>query len=164
MEQIATLTTLQSLIAGALLAVIGGVAGEWLRMQLEKHQERTFIKIGLSDELSEIHSTINRLKETFDKTELAHGSYLIDLANVEAYNHHRRRLFLLKGKDFRHKIASFYKRLNDCIRSSEGKVGTLADTPESKAEQKEIVTKLCGFANEAEVIKSALERKVWGLF
>lgn len=161
MEQI---TTLQSLIVGALLAVIGGVAGEWLRMLLEKYQERKFIKIGLSDELDEIFSTINRLKETYDKTGLAHKSYLADLTNVEAYNHHRRRLFLLKGKDFRHKIVAFYKRLNDCIKDSEDKVGTLADTAESKTEQKEIVTKLYEFAKEAKDIKSTLDHKFLGVF
>ncbi len=158
-------TALKNLIIGACLAIFGGVIGQLFKMRLEKRQERKFIKLGLIDELNEICSTIDRLKETFEKTGLAHKSYLTDLLlNMDAYKHHRRRLFILEGEKFRHKIISFYKKLNEHITDSEGKVGTLADSVESKAEQREIVTKLQTFSTEANEIKTTLSSKVLYFF
>lgn len=147
-------------VLGALLAIIGGIIGQWLRMQLELWQERKFIKLGLADELDEIASITKRLKETFEKAGTTHKSYLLELkSNTACFDHHRRRLFILKGEVLRHKIVEFYRKLKDNIEESEGKVGTLAQTPEAKAEQKEIVTKLENFASEADTIKKSLTGK-----
>ncbi|MBN8697409.1 MAG: hypothetical protein J0L87_12835 [Bacteroidetes bacterium] len=144
-------------VLGALFAVVGGGVGKKIEMWLNLRQERSFIKKGLIDELDEIITVIGKLKETFEQTSQTPKSYIIDLkSNIEAYNHHRHRLFVLQGDDLRHKIIQFYRKLKDSLEDAEGKVGTLATSPQAKQQQKDIVSKMEKFEQDAKELKKLL--------
>lgn len=144
-------------VFGAGFAIVGGGIGKKIEMWLNIRQERDFIKKGLVDELDEIIIVIGKFKETFDQTQQTPKSYIIELkSNIEAYNHHRHRLFILHGDDLRHKIIQFYRKLKDALEDAEGKVGTLAMTSEAKQEQKNIVAKMEKFEKDAKDLKALL--------
>ena len=143
-----------SLITGAILAISGGAFVEWLKLKMQTKQELNFLKISFSDELEGIISIIGKLNEMWEKTGMVHKAYVNDLANnLNAYHDHRSRLFLFKDTELRRGIISFYKQLEELIKESEDKVGSLADTPEAKTEQERIKNKFCFLLTEAKQIK-----------
>jgi hypothetical protein len=128
---------------GSTLAFIGGVMGEYLKVRLQNRRERNYIVTNLGDELLEISSIISKFNETFENSNgIANKKYIIDLSNSMAlYTNHKDRLFLFKNQEIRREINTLYKDLRTLISESEGKVGTLANTQESKAQQRDIVQK-----------------------
>jgi hypothetical protein len=143
-------------IIGSTLAFVGGVVGEYLKVRMQNRKERNYIISNLEDELVEIIDIISKFNETFENsgTGTANKKYIIDLGNsMSLYTNHKDRLFLFKNKSLRREINVLYKDLKTLISESEGKVGTLANTPESKAQQKEIVQKYKDISTQAQTLK-----------
>jgi hypothetical protein len=126
----------QLLILGALLAIVGGVMGDEIRSWLARSRERKAIKISLCDELGEIEAIIHSIHTVWESAKVFTPNYVADLlSSTTAYDGLRTRLFLIKEDTTRTSLNSFYKKLRDTVRKTEGKIGTLADTPEATAEQ-----------------------------
>jgi len=125
--------------------------GEYLKVRMANRRERNYIVTNLGDELVEISSIILKFSETFENSNgVANRKYIIDLSNSMAlYTNHKDRLFLFKHQEIRREINTLYKDLRTLISDSEGKVGSLANTAESKAQQKEIVQKFKDISSRA---------------
>ena len=146
-----------SLIIGALLAISGGAVIEWLKLRMEKRQELKFLKISFVDELHEICSIIEKLSETWERSSMVHKAYIDELSdNMSAFGHHRNRIFLFKKTTVRRELITFYKKLKEAIKDCEGKVGSLAETPEAKSEQEAVKNKFCTLKTEAETLEGKL--------
>lgn len=68
------------------------------------------------------------------------------------------RLFLISDKVFRKEIVEFYKDLKETAKKSEGKVGSLADTQESRDEQTTIEKSFQALCGTAKIIREKLEK------
>ena len=138
------------LVIGALLAIIGGGVSDELRAWRSRSRERSAIKISLADELQEIERTIETMHEVWKQAQLMSPAYVEALSQeMSAYNGHRSRLFLIKDKTLRKNISGFYKKLKDLTTKAEGRLGTLADTPEAKEEQSTFDASFQDIAKEA---------------
>ncbi len=150
---------MSNLIIGALLAVFGGYIGDEIRSWRQRCNERKAIKISLCDELSIIESTINNMHQVWENAKVFPQNFVADLlSNTIAYDGLRTRLFLIKDATLRKKIVAFYKKLRDTVKKTEGKIGTLAQTPEAAAEQNAFDTSFQTLGTEAKDIKEALEK------
>jgi hypothetical protein len=146
------------LIAGALLAVIGGILGDYLKMLIDNSRERKHIKILLQDELSIIESVISRFNETYKKSGNANKSYLKELlANMDSYNNQRSRLFLFKEAKMRKDISSFYFDLNQHIQDSDIDLGTLLITDEAKRKQDRLIDDFVKLSVRANALSTKLK-------
>ncbi len=147
-----------SILLGAALAIGGGWISDEIRACRERSRELKSIKIALSDELGEIETTVHNMHEVWTQAKVLSPTYINDLlSNTTAFDNLRARLFLIKDKDLRKKVVSFYKKLKDLSKKSEGKVGTLADTEESRAEQARFDSEFQALATEAKAIKLELD-------
>lgn len=147
------------LILGAILAIGGGWISDEIRAWRERSRELKSIKVAIGDELGEIETTINNMHEVWKQAKVLSPSYISNLlANTTAFDNLRTRLFLIKNEELRKKIVAFYKKLKDVGKKSRGKLGTLADTDEAKAEQGEFDTEFQGICTEAKSIKKELEK------
>ncbi|HEX7724531.1 MAG TPA: hypothetical protein VF438_02225 [Candidatus Paceibacterota bacterium] len=148
----------ESLIAGALLAVIGGAISDSIHAWFERRRELKAIKIVVADELSQIESTVTNMHEVWEQTGVFAAKYVSDiLACSSAYESCKPRLFLIKDKDLRKEVISFYKKLKDTVRKSEGKVGSLADTREAKVEQAALETSFQALGTDARTLRDKIE-------
>ena len=124
------------LAVGACLALLGGAGNDEFRAWREGRRELNAMKIALCDELGEISDTIKNMHEVWEKSKILYPSYVADVvANTAAFDGLRQRLFLLKDAALRKRIVAFYKSIKDVSKKSEGKLGSLAETPEAIAEQ-----------------------------
>ena len=147
------------LIFGALLAIIGGAVSDMIHAWMERNRELKAIKIAIIDELSDIEATIKNMHEVWEQTKVFAVKYVDDLlASMSTYDGFRSRLFLMKNKDLRKEVSAFYKKIKDTAKKSEGKVGTLADSDESKREQTAIEASFQALGTEAKSIKEKLEK------
>jgi len=145
---------------GAILASFGGFMGEVLNIFMQNKRERTYIIISLDDELTEIIDIISKFSETFENSGNANKKYIVDLSNsMSSFALHKNKLYLFKNYTLRRRITSFYKSLNNIISEDGSKVGTLAQTAEAKAEQREIVKKFKDIVTTANSIKDSLTDK-----
>jgi hypothetical protein len=146
------------LVIGALLATVGGAINNEIRARMELRREREAIKISVVDELSEVESTIKLMHEVWDQTKTIAVKYVEDLlGSTAAYDHCRPRIFLIKNPELRKEIVAFYKKLKDTAKKSEGKVSSLADTDEAKAEQTAIENSFQTLSSEAKALRGKLE-------
>jgi hypothetical protein len=147
------------LMAGAALAILGGAISDEIRAWRERARELKAIKIGIADELSEIESVIKNMHEVWEKSKVFHPTYVADLlASTSAYDVARPRLFLIRNQELRKQLVVFYKKLKDTAKKSEGKLGTLADTPEAIAEQTGFETSFQQLGTDAKLIKEKLDK------
>lgn len=146
------------LTAGALLAIAGGYIGDEIRAWRERGRERGAIKVCIADELKEIEATINGMHQVWESAQLFHPSYVTDLlSSTSAYDNFRSRMFLIKDKGLRKDIGDFYKKLKDTAHKTEGKIGTLAQTPDATSEQGSFDTSFQTLSTEAKSIRTRLE-------
>lgn len=151
---------LSLLLIGALLAIGGGWISDEIRACRERARELRAIKIALSDELAEIETTINNMHEVWKTAKVLSPTYVADLlTNTTTCDNLRTRLFLIKQEEVRKKVVAFYKKLKDTAKKSEGKLGSLADTPEAVAEQAAFDADFRSLAAEAKGIREDLEPK-----
>jgi hypothetical protein len=142
-----------ALVIGAVLAIIGGVVGEWARMIIQNYNERRAMKIGLHDEISNIKDVINKMKLTFEKSspKVINKAFLTDLKNsMDCHSTHRQRLFLFQYKT-RKTINDFYKELKDVIEENEKDIDTLSTTGLTEKHEK-ILPKFIAFCDRADRI------------
>jgi len=123
------LFTLWAALVGGLLSIIGGFLAVSIRSRIDKKAEIVYIKIGLSDELDEICTIVDKLIETCSATHIIPNSYLNNLNdNNTAYGYHKLKLFLINDAKLRKEITSFYKELSEIILDSRNKVGKLGES------------------------------------
>jgi uncharacterized protein YeeX (DUF496 family) len=147
-----------TLILGASIAIIGGFIGDEFRSYRERQRERKAIKISIIDELEDIMTIIKNMHEVWEKSKLLHPSYVADLlASTSIYESFRTRLFLIKEAELRKELNAFYKKLKDLAHKSEGKLGSLADTPEASTEQSGFDAAFQALGSDAKTIKEKLE-------
>ncbi|MFA6416381.1 MAG: hypothetical protein WCW56_02750 [Candidatus Paceibacterota bacterium] len=147
------------LIVGAILAVAGGWISDEIRAWRERERELKSIKIAIGDELGEIKTTISNMHEVWKQAKVLSPSYITNLlANTTAFDNLRTRLFLIKDENLRKRVVAFYKKLKDTGKNSKGKIGTLANTDEAKAEQGQFDTEFQTLCTEAEAIKKSIEK------
>lgn len=121
-------------------------------------RERDSIKIGLSDELDEISTTLKSMHDVWTQAKVLSQTYVSDLiANTTTFNALRTRLFLIKDEKTRKQVVAFYKRLTDTAKKYEGKLGTLATDENAVAEQAEIEREFQVLATEAVAVKKELK-------
>jgi hypothetical protein len=150
--------TTASLILGAILAIGGGWISDSIRAWRERKRELKAIKIALCDELLEIETTIGHMHEVWKEAKVLASTYIIDLlANTTAFDNLRTRLFLITNEVTRKKVLLFYKKLKDTAKKSEGKLGSLADTEESKAEQRTFDADFQAICAEAKATREQLK-------
>lgn len=153
-----SMNDLQLLISGAVLAIIGGVVGDETRSYFDRQRERNAIKIAISDELNDIEVTIMNIHTVWESAQVFPPNYVKDLlSSTTAYDGLRTRLFLIKDESVRAKLSGFYKKLRDTVRKTDGKIGTLADTPEATAEQGSFDTAFQSLGVEAKEIIGILK-------
>lgn len=146
------------LILGAGLAIAGGVVGDEIRSWLDRQRERKAIKIALCDELSGIEATIKSIHNVWESAKVFPPNYVNDLlSSTTAYDGLRTRLFLINEDEIRAQLSSFYKKLRDTVRKTEGKIGTLADTTEATAEQGSFDTAFQALGTDAKSIREILK-------
>jgi hypothetical protein len=146
-------------ILGAVLAIGGGWISDEIRAWRERERELKSIKIAIGDELGEIDTTITNMHEVWTQANVLSPTYINDLlANTTAFDNLRTRLFLIEDETLRKKVVVFYKKLKDAAKKSEGKLGTLADTDEARAEQRAFDTEFQSLGTEARGIKKELEK------
>ena len=146
------------IILGALLAIIGGYVGDELRALRERSRECKAIKISLADELQEIETTIGNMHQVWEQAQLLPPTYVTTLLQTtSAYDNLRPRLFLIKDQTLRREISDFYKKLKDTSLKAEGRLGTLAQTKEAKAEQSGFDANFRALAAEAKSLRASLE-------
>ena len=151
-------------IIGALLSIMGGFGAVIIRSRVEKRDEIEYIKIGLTDELKEICSIMQKLQETYKTTKIVSNSYLNELNdNTESYLHHKQRIFLIKDSDLRRKIAVFYKDLHEQIKDSLNKVGKLGENPADGAHDP-IVQKFNSIQSKGEEVYNELSKYRYKIF
>jgi len=123
------------------------------------------IKVSIGDELSEIETTIQKMNEVWEKSKTLYPSYLSALQeNTSAFDGLRERLFCLKNATLRKRVVAFYKKFKDTVKENKGKVGSLAETPDVKAEQANIASTFKALEGEAKSIREELESKSWWNF
>jgi hypothetical protein len=145
------------IILGATLAIGGGWISDEIRAARERSRELKAIKIAIGDELSEIDTTIKNMHEVWESAHVLNPSYITDLLSMTAsFDCLRPRLFLIKKEELRKKVVAFYKKLKDTAKKSEGKLGTLANTPEATAEQTVIEGWFQSIATTAREIREEL--------
>lgn len=146
------------IILGALLAIIGGYVGDELRALRERSRECKAIKVSLADELQEIETTIGNMHQVWEQAQLLPPAYVTTLLQTtSAYDNLRPRLFLIKDKTLRKEISDFYKKLKDTSLKAEGRLGTLAQTDEAKAEQSGFDASFQTLATEAKNLRNKIE-------
>lgn len=151
------ITIFISLLAGSLLAVVGGLIGNEIEARRAEQRELSSIKISLSDELEGIKTTINNMHEVWKKTDVLSSSYITDLlSSTGTFDSLHLRLFLIKDQNLRKKIIVFYKNLKDTAEASKGKVGTLDETEKAKKAQASIEEAFQKIGTEAGEIKAEL--------
>lgn len=149
-----------SIAFGALLAIVGGWIGDEIRAARMQKRELKSIKTILADELGEIETTLKTMREVWAKSKIFYPTYITDIqSGMSSFESIRQRLFLIDDQDLRKKIVAFYKKLKDTAKKSEGKVGTLANTPVALAEQTGFDTSFQELQTEAGGIKGELEKK-----
>lgn len=146
------------LIIGALLAILGGTLGDEIRAWRERRRELGSIKIALSDELSDIETTIKNMHEVWEKSKVFHPTYINDLlSSTSTFESVRPRLFLIKDDKLRKDLVAFYKELKDTAKKSEGKLGTLANTSEAMAEQAAFENSFQALGSKAKGLKDKFD-------
>ena len=146
------------IVLGGLLAIIGGYVGDELRALRERSRECKAIKVSIADELQEIETTIGNMHQVWDQAQLLPPTYVTALLQTtSAYDNLRPRLFLIKDKALRKEISDFYKKLKDTSLKAEGRLGTLAQTDEAKAEQSGFDTSFQSLATEAKTLRCKVE-------
>jgi hypothetical protein len=152
------MNSLELLVAGALLAVIGGAIGDELRAWRERKRRCKAIKISLADELREVEATISKMHEVWNSAQVFPPSYVSDLmAGTSAYDDLRSELYLIKSADLRKEVNDFYKKLKDDARKTDGKLGTLSDDEAAKAEQAGFDSAFQSLCTEAKALRQKLE-------
>jgi len=146
------------LVLGALLAIGGGYIGDEIRSSSDRRRERKAIKISLCDELKGIEEIVHTIHSVWESAKVFPPSYVSDLlASTTAYDSLKTRLFLIKEDDLRTELNSFYKKLRDTVRKTEGKIGTLANTPEVIAEQNSFDTTFQALGTDAKTLREKLK-------
>lgn len=146
------------LVIGAILAILGGAAGDELRSWRARSRECKSIKISLADELQEIEATIGNMHQVWEQAQLLPPNYVTTLLHsTSAYDNLRQRLFLIKDKALRKEISDFYKKLKDLTVRADGKLGTLAQTDEATTEQSNFHSNFQAIATEAKNLRAKLE-------
>jgi hypothetical protein len=151
-------------VLGSILAVVGGLSGEYLKVRMQNRRERNYISINLNDELHEITEIIGKFNETFVGSGVANKKYVIDLKNsMSLYDGHKQRFYMFKSAEIRKEINGFYKKLNNLINETESQVGSLDTSSDSKALQKEIVQRYINLKSESETLSGKLKvtKKFW---
>ncbi|MDD5055039.1 MAG: hypothetical protein PHZ00_02100 [Candidatus Peribacteraceae bacterium] len=146
------------LILGAAIAVFGGVLGYEYNAWRDSCRELKSIKVSLCDELGDIESTIKSMHEVWDKSKTLYPSYLETLQqNTTAFDGLRERLFLIGESALRKKVVDYYRKLKDAVKEYQGKIGSLANTDQAKAEQANIAAAFKTLETEAKNIREGLE-------
>jgi len=142
---------------GAIASIIGGFFAVIIRSRVEKKQQLDYLKISLADELHDIVSIIEKMSETFTKTDNIHNDYINSLtANAESFNATKQKLFIIEKEDLRRDIIGFYKKLSETNKDSINKVGSLAE--ESKINpNNEIIRKFEALSATATAIKQKIK-------
>ncbi len=146
------------IILGSVLTIAGGAVNDEIRSTQETKRERKAITISLCDELTEISTTMKNMQEVWEKSKVLYPSYVADIiASTSTYESYKTRLFLIKGEETRKSLVSFYKKMREVARRSDGKLGTLADTEESKTEQSTFAVEFKKIGEDAEALKIKLK-------
>lgn len=149
--------TVIGVVVGALSTTLTGVLGSEYASWRERSKERKALKSAIQDELSEQANIISNMEEVWEKTKTLVPSYIFDLKSCTGtYENLRQRLFLIKEKETRNKIISYYKDLRSSIAVEGKRAGTLSKSAESQNEQGEIANKFSKLRERAEEIMSIL--------
>jgi len=152
------MSELQNILLGAVLAIAGGGIGDEIRAWRERVRERESIKIGLIDELDEIHTTLKSMHDVWTQAKVLSQSYVSNLlSNTLTFDALHTRLFLIKDEKLRKSVVAFYKKMKDTAKKYESNLGTLDKSAEAIAEQGEIAKEFQTLSTEAEAVKTGLE-------
>lgn len=144
-------------VLGALLAIGSGAANSEFSAWRQQNRERKNLRIAVYDDLDEIAIIINNMNEVWEKTKELIPTYLYELEScVETYKNNRKDLYLIKGSGLRSEIISFCRDLKGTIDTNIKRVGSLSDSDETKAEQKEIEEKFVALGARANELKNKL--------
>lgn len=146
-------------ILGAVLAVFGGGANDEFSAWRERRRERNAIKVSLSDELTEIVTILNKIKNVWEANHTLVPSYIIkDLTScTSTYDSLRQRLFLIRDINTRKDITTFYRDLKSAVNSNARRAGSLSKNADIQKEQEEIAKKFIDFIDKAEKIQERLK-------
>ncbi len=149
------------MLIGALFAAIGGFVANILKLRLENKQEIKCIKVSLIDEIDSLSNCISKMIETQKTSKILNKIYLDELReNIDSFNVHKSRLFLIGDKKTRNDLRQFYKDLiTEVSKSLESSVaGTLNDNDmQHLSRVKEAVDSFAKIENQAKNLKSTLD-------
>ena len=147
------------LLTGAGLAIFGGYIGDEIRAWRERGRERDAIGTLLIDDLTNIEATVNTIYQIWESARIFPPNHVEDLLSYSSgYDGVKARMFLIRDKQLRQQIVGFFKKLSDTARKTEGKIGSLADTPDTRAEQAAFDTSFQGICTDAKVLREKLEK------
>ncbi len=147
------------ILLGAALAIGGGWISDEIRAWRERSREFKALKVAIGDELGEISTTIQKMHEVWTQAKVLSPKYITELlASTSAFDNLRTRLFLIKDEECRKSIVVFYKKIKDTAKEYEGKLGSLANTPEANAEQSKADNEFQSIFTEATNIKAKLTK------
>ncbi len=145
-------------IVGAILAVLGGIAGDIFSAWRERKREEKSIKICIRDELAEIETITTKMNEVWTTAHVLPDKYVQELLDSTTnYDKLRIRLFLIKEDKTRKDINSFYKTLKTACRTQSDKVGSLSDDPEAQKRQEEANNTFQNLASSAKELQEKLQ-------
>ena len=151
------MSDLTLLLLGAAIAVIGGAIGDEFHAWGDRRRERKAIKIAVGDELSEIETTTAGMHTVWESAHVITPNLVADLvSNTTVYDGLRTRLFLIKDEELRRELSAFYKKVKDTARKTDGKIGSLAVTPDATAEQAAFDTMFQALGIEARQLKGKI--------
>lgn len=151
------------ILLGAGLSIIGGFFGVIIRVRVERRAEIDFIKVCIIDELNDICSIINSIKDTYKKTPTIFPSDLNKLGgNTDNFVEHKKRIFLITNDTLRKEIRTFYKELSDALEDMSSKVSSLSST--NQVPHPEILKQVEDIASNASKLKVAIQKYKYLIF
>jgi hypothetical protein len=145
------------ILTGAISAILGGWLGYEIRAKRQDDKELRSIKITIGDELVSIRRTIDTMHQAWTRSSQLYAPDIADLgSNTVCFEELRTRLFLIGDDSLRSDIRDFYREFKELLKKSEGKVGSLSDTEEAKAEQAKIHDDFVALGTKAVALNTRL--------
>ncbi len=135
------------LIGGALLATLGGVITEWVKIHLDERRKKNAVKARLFVLVDKSVKSVKSLVETYEQSSphLIHGTHIDKLKGIIVlYDHLSEDLYLL-DQSFRDKIMEFFDRQNSLVSEVNELVSGSGASKEAKELQAEHDRKISTF-------------------
>lgn len=135
------------LLIGALMATLGGVFTEWIKIHLDEHRKTNSVKARLFVLIDKSVKSIKSIVETYEQSDphLIHGVYIDKLkAVITLYDHISEDLYLL-DQSLRDKIMEFFDKQNSLVSEVNELVSASGVSKEAKELQAEHDRKISTF-------------------